>query len=573
MNNTEKDLSTLENNQETSTVEETVLPLNKEEVTPKEKPAKAKKKRAPKPIKDKDEKPKTSTKSRKEVKEKVSPKEDAKKDGPVKKTVRKRTLSPLQIKKREALKGYKRYEKVQNRYYSFLRRTVKNSIPTTNLYNTLANKKAEITGLTRHEVKRFDKNFIEEIEKVIPSLETIVVSPHKFINEFAEIVQVEKARKITPRAVKYMAQNAQHVRDVLPDGRVVPKKVLNVFVDDDVKIYENRFIMTLVKRLQVFIELRYKYIQEHGDTKNSDQITIKKEVSIGDLTFEFDGKIKMSVPSDDEGARQSNIDLLDRLASIRRRTLFLVNSAFMKEMAKAVPVADPIQQTNIIRLNYAYQDAYKLWLFINRYNELGISYTTTQGKVVFDDKYMERIDQLILNSFLTIETEHGTIAPTKIEQRIVKPYVKAGKLDYDLSDDRFLEAGLPVAVTTRQESVEQKEARLKREAAKEKARLKKLADQQKAKEKAALQKAREKERLAKKKAALLEKEKERKAEAKRRQEEKNIERARKRAEKEKIQAERRAFQNKLQDEARKLRLARIAVAKLAAKEKKEHGGK
>lgn len=573
MNNTEKDLSTLENNQETSTVEETVLPLNKEEVKPKEKPAKAKKKRAPKSKKAKEEKPKTSTKSRKEVKEKVSPKEDAKKDAPVKKTVRKRTLSPLQIKKREALKGYKRYEKVQNRYYSFLRRTVKNSIPTTNLYNTLANKKSEITGLTRHEVKRFDKNFIEEIEKVIPSLETIVVSPHKFINEFAEIVQVEKARKITPRAVKYMAQNAQHVRDVLPDGRVVPKKVLNVFVDDDVKIYENRFIMTLVKRLQVFIELRYKYIQEHGDTKNSDQITIKKEVSIGDLTFEFDGKIKMSVPSDDEGARQSNIDLLDRLASIRRRTLFLVNSAFMKEMAKAVPVADPIQQTNIIRLNYAYQDAYKLWLFINRYDELGISYTTTQGKVVFDDKYMERIDQLILNSFLTIETEHGTIAPTKIEQRIVKPYVKAGKLDYDLSDDRFLEAGLPVAVTTRQESVEQKEARLKREAAKEKARLKKLADQQKAKEKAALQKAREKERLAKKKAALLEKEKERKAEAKRRQEEKNIERARKRAEKEKIQAERRAFQNKLQDEARKLRLARIAVAKLAAKEKKEHGGK
>ena len=104
-----------------------------------------------------------------------------------------------------------------------------------------------------------------------------MVSPHKFINEFAEVVQVEKARRITPpRAVKHMAQNVQNISEVHEGGRVIPKKVLNVFVDDDVVIYENRFVMTLIKRLQVFIELRYKYIEEHGDTKNSDVFTIKK---------------------------------------------------------------------------------------------------------------------------------------------------------------------------------------------------------------------------------------------------------------------------------------------------------
>nr|HPK29382.1 DUF2357 domain-containing protein [Bacilli bacterium] len=217
------------------------------------------------------------------VKEEAPPKAPASK---AKSTPRKtRRLSPMELKKREALKGYENFKKVRTRYYSFLRRTVKQSKPTTSLFNTIANVRPELTGITRNEVKRFDAEFIEKIERVIPSLEEIVVNPHKFINEFAEVVQVEKARKLTPRAVKYMAQNAEHVAEVLDDGRVVPKKVLNVFVDDDLKIYENRFIMTLIKRLQIFIELRHKYIREHGDTRNTDQITIQKEVTVDETVF------------------------------------------------------------------------------------------------------------------------------------------------------------------------------------------------------------------------------------------------------------------------------------------------
>lgn len=552
---------------ETSPQAEDLSPLPEKKESPqpkKERKAKPKAKAEPK----KETKPKTDKKKKnEEVKAKPKATKDKAKVKPRKKIV----LTPLQIRKQEAIKGYKRYEKVRKRYYGFLRRSNKNSKPTTDLYNILANTRAEVSGTTRHEVKRFNKDFIEQIERVIPSLETIVVSPHKFINEFAEIVQVEKARKITPRAVKFMAQNVQHISEVLDGGRIVPKKVLNVYVDDDLKIYENRFIMTLVKRLQVFIELRYKYIQEHGDTENSDQINIKKEVKIGDTIFEFEGKIKMRVPSDDEGARLSNNDLLERLALIRKRTAFLVNSPFMKEMAKAVPVADPIQQTNIIRLNYAYQDAYKLWMFINRYDELGISYTTTQAKVTFDEKYMERLDQLTMSAFLALETEHANIRPTNISQKVIKPIIKPGQLDYDISDERFFEGGLPVVIKTRQETAEQKEARLKREAAREKARLKKEAARQKAREKAALKKARERERALKKKEEARERARIKKEEARLRQEQKNLERARKRAEKERIKAERRAYQAKLQDEARRLRLARIEVAKLAAKEKKEHG--
>ncbi len=494
----------------------------------------------------------------------VTVKDLAKAEAPPKRV---RRLSPFQLQKQQAVKGHKRFNRVRTHYYTQVRRTVNKNQETRDLYTILANKKATITGITRNEIKKFDSEFIEQIEKSITSLETIVISPHKFINEFAEVVQVEKARRITPRAVKHMAQNVQNISEVHEGGRVIPKKVLNVYVDDDVVIYENRFVMTLIKRLQVFIELRYKYIEEHGDTKNSDVFTIKKDLMIGDLAFEFEGSVKMSVPSEDEGNRQSNIDLLERLKSLRKRTSFLVNSKFMSDMSRAVPVGNPIQQTNIIRLNYAYQDAYKLWVFINRYDELGIAYTITQSKVKFTPEYLERLDQLTLSAFLALETDHTQLAPAGIKQRIIKPYVQAGKLDYDLSDERFYEAGLPVKVMGRTETAEQKEARLKREAAREKARLKKIEANYKEKQRIALKKAREKEKAKLKKQAEAEKARIRKLEAEERQKEKNLERDRKRKEKERLVAERKIYQTKMQEEARKLREARLAISKLASGEK------
>ncbi|HQB97145.1 MAG TPA: hypothetical protein PLV28_04580, partial [Bacilli bacterium] len=146
-----------------------------------------------------DAKPETEKVAEKATETKASatkektPKAEPKKEAPKKAAPRRRRLSAMELRKREALKGYKRFTKVRSRYYSFLNRTVKQSKPTTNLYNTIANKAPTLSGITRNEVKRFDPEFIEKIERVIPSLEEIVVNPHKFINEFAEVVQVEKA--------------------------------------------------------------------------------------------------------------------------------------------------------------------------------------------------------------------------------------------------------------------------------------------------------------------------------------------------------------------------------------------
>lgn len=478
-------------------------------------------------------------------------------------------LTPQDLERREALKAFNEYAKAKSRYFSFMRKIVKQSKVSAGLFTAVQNGEMQLSGTVRREVKKFEEDFILEIEKAIPSLETIVMNPHKFLAEIAEEVQIEKAKRITPRAVQHLAQNSQNVDEILPSGVVVPKRVLNVYVDDDLKIYENRFIMTLIARLQVFIELRYKYIYDHGDSKNSDVVELKKEVKIGEHTYLFEGKMQMVVPSDDDGKRNTNNDLLERLTSLRRRSMFLVSSPFMKELRKATPVQDPIQQTNIIRLNYLYQDAFRLWQFINRYDELGIEYKVTQARVDFNDKYIDTLNHLVLASYLALDTEHATVAPKDIKQYTIKPRVTPGKLDYELDDGRFSEAGLPVAVKTRVESQAQKEARLKREAARAKAKEKKALERQKEREKAAAKRRREKEKLQARKKAAAERARLRKLAAQERQKERDAETARRRVEREKLMAEKRAFDNMLKEEARKLREARKNIKKLAEEQKKE----
>lgn len=478
-------------------------------------------------------------------------------------------LTEAEREKREALKAYTKYAKAKSRYFSFMRQITKRSKDSAALFTAISNGKTELHGTVRREVKKFEEDFILEIERAMPSLEAIVMNPHKFIQEIAEEVQIEKAKRITPRAVQHLAQHSQHVDDILPDGTVIPKRVLNVYVDDDLKIYENRFIMTLIKRLQVFIELRYKYIQDHGDSKNSDVVEIKKEVKIGDHEYTFEGKLKMVVPSDDEGKRRSNDDILDRLTNLRRRSMFLVTSPFMKEMTRVPFVQDPIQQTNIIRLNYLYQDAFRLWQFITRYDELGIMYRVTQARVNFDDKYLDVLNHLVLTSYLALETEHATLAPRDIKQYTIKPVITPGELDFDISDERLLEHGLPIKVRTRIETEAQKAARLKRELAREKAREKKALEKQKAKEKAAEKRRKAKEREQARKAKEREQARIRREKAHERQKERQAEALRRRQEREKLLAQKRAYESMLREEARKLRLARQEVAKIAKEQSKE----
>lgn len=400
--------------------------------------------------------------------------------------------------------------KLKNKYIARLERLANSDPDFLLLLETFANAKNVYAGTSRREVKTYSEDFVIEIENALPSLEAIVNDPQRFIKENAEVVGVEKARKITHRSVEHMAQHTENIRTVSANGTVDPKKVLNMFIDDELKIYENRFIMTLVRRLATFMELRYKYIAEHSDTRNSDVVSVSSEVKIGEVTYEYETKMKIIVPSDDDGHREANKNLFERITNLRRRITYLTTSRFMLEMRKATPVSDPVSQTNIMRLNYDYQAAYKLWIFLGRYDVLGIDYKFTQQKVEFDNAYLTNLHLNAIGAYLTFKTDHSLLPGKDMKQYVYKPRFKEIKLDYDMTDERLFGKGLAFGVDVKKETQAQIEARERRKQQAEERRIKREEEKKKARE-LALQKREEAKKLALQKALeRKEKEKQRK---------------------------------------------------------------
>ena len=114
-----------------------------------------------------------------------------------------------------------------------------------------------VASLKNNTVRRaIDTEWIEKIEYAIPYLDAFIRSPGIAIQENEEVLPVELTKKVSEKSIRYLAQHSNHILKV-EDDEVTPSKLLNIFRDETLLTYENKFINTLLVRLIAFIDKRY----------------------------------------------------------------------------------------------------------------------------------------------------------------------------------------------------------------------------------------------------------------------------------------------------------------------------
>ena len=103
-----------------------------------------------------------------------------------------------------------------------------------------------------------EDDWILTIEGALHSIEAIVRNPRKFIASNELILDVAKVRRTNSKTVMHLTTHSQFVQNIDDNGDVMPKKLLTFEMDEDIAIYENRFICALVNRLIMFVERRFK---------------------------------------------------------------------------------------------------------------------------------------------------------------------------------------------------------------------------------------------------------------------------------------------------------------------------
>lgn len=291
--------------------------------------------------------------------------------------------------------------------------------------------------------KVVDERWLSVIEESLDALNRITEHPRRFVTTSEEVVPVELARKITADSVRHLSMNTQFIASN-KNGDIHPTKILNVTTEETYNLYENRFIYHLIQRLVTFIDKRTDVI--FWSTGDETRNTLQMHSTVDDAYEQIEYKLEMTVKNTQSFAENDsdNMQVFMRIDRVRRMVMALRHSAFCDLMAGCTRVTSPIQRTNTIMKDPDYRTCFKLWQFLESYEEVGYSIDVRDTALEFDEEYLIQLySNLITNytvfkSLLEADPRRLDEIPPK-RRKVIKPkFIKQIEEqivdDYDIPD-------------------------------------------------------------------------------------------------------------------------------------------
>ena len=298
--------------------------------------------------------------------------------------------------------------------------------------NTLAQKNRVL-----HKV--IDEKWLTVVEEGIESIFNIVDKPRRFITTTEEVVPVALAKKITADSVRHLSQHTQFITENAA-GEIQPTRILNVTTEESYDLYENRFVYHLIQRLFAFVDKRTDIIfWSTGDETCS---VMSMESKVDDAYEEISYKVEMTIKNRQSYAESDSdhMDLFKRIDRVRRLSRTLRASSFCDIMNGCARVHSPIQRTNLMMKDPDYRTCYRLWQFIESYDEVGYSIEERDSALQFDEEYLLQMYINFITNYTVfksiLEADQRKVTELAAEKRKpVRPkFVK--KIEEQIVEDR-----------------------------------------------------------------------------------------------------------------------------------------
>lgn len=252
----------------------------------------------------------------------------------------------------------------------------------------------------------WDEAWIEAMLEGLPFVEHALEEQRRFIESNAEIRRVDQARRTTVESVRHLAQHSNLISRI--DGEdIIPDKLLIVERDDSYDIYENRFLFTLVLKMQSFLAERYAAVAEINE---SEGFSFELERTAGWNRQRLEAGLRLSYERR-PARNRSNIDVsemtsMERVNHLRQRTAQLLNTPLMRQLKGVSPLRPPIVRTNVFKKNENFRRALELYEYLEHYQGPGYQIVVDEPKV----SAMEEAMRLELYEVLALENFVGRVA-------------------------------------------------------------------------------------------------------------------------------------------------------------------
>ncbi len=280
-------------------------------------------------------------------------------------------------------------------------------------------------------VKEVDETWVNAIEEAMPSLQHVVLNPRKFIEEEREVVNIAMARNITAESVRHLLAHSNYIDEYRKDGTVIPNKILNIYKEESLNTYENRFICTLIAELQFFINKRFDAIFEASKDELGVNFEVDSSIDNYTETIDYSLQIKIRDKQNDTENEFENKDVFARIIQLHRNINMLVGTEFVATMRRFPAVKHPIVKTNAIAKNRDYKACHKLWNFIHSYTQVGFKVDLVKQ----DPNISQSFEKDIYNSFVW---NYAMLHKYMEESDVIDVNRKARKKELDMQGIRRL---------------------------------------------------------------------------------------------------------------------------------------
>lgn len=284
------------------------------------------------------------------------------------------------------------------------------------------------------DTKVSDTSWIDMVEECIPYLDNIIRNPRRFIAQEENIVPIEKAKVVTEESIRHLAQHTSMIQEVQEDGTVIPLKLLNVYREETVDLYENRFIKSLVDNLYTFVTNKLEESDQKSYAKVNSEVTYKGIMKKKDEVVEVNLQLTSKKETDVDASKDGH-SLDERIEHIRDIVSAFRSSTFIKSLKESSPVRSPIRKTNVILKEQNFIKALELWEYLEKNNIKPVTSIEKRNEVSKsnDVKTLYDLAFFINSDALDTSKEESNGYNSAIVSKLVNDFVFSG----DITEKEF----------------------------------------------------------------------------------------------------------------------------------------
>ena len=256
-----------------------------------------------------------------------------------------------------------------------------------------------------YEKKEIDYSWVDIIYESLYYIDNILRNPKKFIVNEEEIVKIELSKKVTVESIIHLTQHTNLIQEYnQKTNDVKPSKILNINKEESLDTYENRFIYTLVRSIENFINFHESDIKNTSYCSDEKEITYKANTKVDNENV----KISLSLSSDlkEKNLGVATEDIKEKVKAIKQQLSSFIGGEFMMTLTKLhVPlVHPPIRKTNLILKNTNFRKAEQLWNFFQVYENNNFVLQKDNREYIENGVLKQQFDESFLLNYLALST-------------------------------------------------------------------------------------------------------------------------------------------------------------------------